>query len=84
MLATAARVYEEKVTSKSYTFITKSPLNTTNAMRVLLPAQPKKVTVTDAKGIKIAGFKSQWDAASKTSLIGFENNPDGVKVKLEW
>ncbi|MFD2865686.1 hypothetical protein [Mucilaginibacter antarcticus] len=84
VLATAARVYEEKVTSKSYTFITKSPLNTTNAMRVLLPAQPKKVTVTDAKGIKIAGFKSQWDAASKTSLIGFENNPDGVKVKLEW
>jgi hypothetical protein len=84
VLATAARVYEEKTSGKSYTFVTKSPLNTTNAMRVLLPSQPKKVIVTDAKGVAIAGFKNEWDAGSKTVLLGFENSPDGVKVRLEW
>jgi hypothetical protein len=84
VLATAARVYEEKIGKKSYAFIAKSPLNTTNAMRVLLPSQPKKITVTDAKGNTIADFKSQWDAESKTNFLGFENSPDGIKVKMEW
>ncbi|MGF7080127.1 hypothetical protein [Mucilaginibacter sp. UYCu711] len=83
VLATAARVYDEQVGKSSYSFVAKSPLNTTNAMRVLLPAQPKKVTVTDASGQAIDA-KSTWDAGSKTVLLGFENSPDGVKVELEW
>ncbi len=37
VLATAARVYDEKVGAKDYSFVVKSPLNTTNVMRVLLP-----------------------------------------------
>ncbi|NNU33525.1 hypothetical protein HK413_04055, partial [Mucilaginibacter sp. S1162] len=83
VLATAARAYDEQVGKNSYSFVAKSPLNTTNAMRVLLPAQPKKVTVTDASG-KTIEAKQQWDAGSKTILLGFENSPDGVKVRLEW
>ena len=37
VLATAARVYEENRTSDDYSFVAKSPSNTTNVMRVLLP-----------------------------------------------
>ncbi|MDP4292426.1 MAG: hypothetical protein Q8908_15215, partial [Bacteroidota bacterium] len=50
VVAAAARVYQETTGKNSYSFVAKSPLNTTNVMRVLLPAAPKKVTVSDAGG----------------------------------
>jgi hypothetical protein len=53
-------------------------------MRVLLPAEPKKITVTDTKGKSITDVKTAWDGVGKTSFLSFENNPDGIKVKLEW
>ena len=84
VLASASRIYEENIQRKSYSFIVKSPGNTTNVMRVLLPAEPKKITVMDAKGKLITDVKSSWDEGSKTSFLSFENEPDGVKVKLEW
>ncbi len=83
VLAAAARVYEEKVTKNGYAFIAKSPLNTTNVMRVLLPAKASKIQVTDAAGKSIP-VQSSWDAATKTCFLKFENNPEGVHVKLSW
>jgi hypothetical protein len=83
VLATAARVYEEKITRNAYAFVAKSPLNTTNVMRVLLPGEPKEASVTDAAGTRLPA-KTSWDASSKTYFLGFENNPDGVHVKLTW
>lgn len=84
VLATAARIYEEKRSGRSFAFLAKSPLNTTNAMRILLPAQPKKITVTDAKGQRLGGTQHSWDRLGKTSFLSFENNPEGVKVRLDW
>jgi intergrase/recombinase len=84
VLASASRVYEEKVEKKSYAFVVRSPLNTTNVLRVLLPAEPQKVTVVDGKGKSITDVKTSWDAGSKTSFLSFENDPDGIKVKFEW
>jgi hypothetical protein len=84
VLASASRVYEEKIEKKSYSFVVKSPLNTTNVMRVLLPAEPEKVTVIDGKGKLITDVKTSWDTLSKTSFLSFENDPDGIKVKFEW
>jgi hypothetical protein len=83
VLAAAARVYDEKVTKSTYTFVAKSPASTTNVMRVLLPAKAKEITVTDAAG-KAVESKTSWDAGSKTCFLSFENNPDGVQVKLRW
>jgi hypothetical protein len=83
VLAAAARVYDEKITKNSYAFVAKSPLNTTNVMRVLLPAKAKTVSVTDAAG-KALESTTSWDAGSKTYFLRFENNPDGVLVKLGW
>jgi hypothetical protein len=83
VLATAARVYNEKITKHSYSFIAKSPLNTNNVMRVLLPGKADKIEVTDATG-KVLQLNTSWDASSKTCFLSFENNPDGVHIKLSW
>jgi hypothetical protein len=84
VLAGAARVYNEVSGKKNYSFTAKSPLNTTNAMRVLLPAAPKKTTITDAKGQVLNDNQSVWDATSKTCFLSFENNPDGINVEFTW
>ncbi len=84
VLASASRVYEEKIEKKTYSFVVKSPANTTNVMRVLLPAEPKQITVTNEKGESIPDVKTSWDESSKTSFLSFENNPEGIKVKIKW
>ncbi len=84
ILAAASRSYDEVRTKYSYSFITKSPLNTTNVMRVLLPSAPKTIVITDSKGKENEGATSSWDENSKTCLLGFENNPDGVHVLFKW
>jgi hypothetical protein len=83
VLATAARVYEEKITKNEYAFVAKSPANTTNVMRILLPEKVEEIKVTDAAG-KAWPSKTSWDASSKTCFLSFENMPEGVYVKLSW
>lgn len=78
VLAAAARIYDEQVAANSYAFTAKSPVNTINAMRVLLPAKPRKV-VTSGKN-----FSQSWDEGSRTLYLGFDNQPDGVKVHIQW
>ena len=84
VLCGAARVYDEKVKKASYSFVAKSPAETTNVMRVLLPAAPKKVKIQDAEGEDIKEATSEWDEASRTLLLTFENSPEGVQVKCKW
>lgn len=83
VLAAAARIYEEKVANDSYSFVAKSPLNTTNVMRVLLPEKPKNLQVTDSTGASLQA-ESSWDEGSKTYFLSFENSPEGVRVKFSW
>jgi len=84
VLATAARIYKETMKDNSYSFIAKSPLNTTNSMRVLLPQKPKFILVKDARGTTLTDVKSSWDALSNTCWLSFENNPEGIEVAIEW
>lgn len=84
VLASACRIYNEAVKAKSYSFIAKSPLNTRNSMRILLPAAPVRTILTDARGGKITDLQSSWDAASHTYYLGFDNSPDGISVELGW
>src|ERR1700761_3781677 len=84
VLTSASRIYDEKVQAGSYTFIAKSPAKTLNSARVLLPSQPKTITVTDNNGQTITDVKSSWDASSNTEYLGFANSPDGIKVELKW
>jgi hypothetical protein len=84
VLAYASRIYDSKVTQNSYTFIAKSPINTINSSRVLLPSKPGKITVTDHDGQSVKDVKSSWDESSHTLFLGFDNSPDGIKVNIEW
>jgi hypothetical protein len=78
VLASASRQYDEQTGKRSYSFIAKSPSETNNVMRILLPKQPKNVKVSAQT------FTSEWDKATHTLLLQFENNPEGVQVNIEW
>lgn len=84
VLASASRIYEEHVLAGSYSFVAKSPVNTLNSMRVLLPAEPRTIAVTDSKGQTITDVKTSWDKSSNTLYLGFANSPAGIKVDLKW
>lgn len=83
VLASASRVYGEVRKGKSYSFVIKSPVETINVMRVLLPSQAKSTEVTDAEG-NVVEATSTWDEHSHTCFLRFPNHPDGVKVMLGW
>lgn len=84
VLATAGRVYDEEIDKNQYSFVVKSPLNTINVMRVLLPVKAQSVSISDANGNSLELIQETWDKASKTYFLSFENNPEGVFVKLSW
>ncbi|MEN6456400.1 MAG: hypothetical protein ABFD10_19265 [Prolixibacteraceae bacterium] len=84
VLAGASRIYDEMRTKTSYSFVAKSPLNTTNVMRVLLPAEPGKCLVSDHQGNEVKEAVWEWNEESRTVLLNFENSPEGIKVELSW
>lgn len=84
VLAGASRVYNEIRQGRRYSFTVRSPRNTTNAMRILLPSAPTKTEITDAGGMVIKDVKINWDKASRTCFISFENNPEGVNVSMSF
>ena len=84
VLASAARVSLEKHNENSYSFVCKSPVETNNAMRILLPEKPNSITVKNKDSGKDLKFEKLWDDGSKTLLLKFENLPNGVQVQLQW
>ena len=78
VLAAASRQSDEVIGKRTYSFIAKSPAETDNVMRILLPREPKGIMVSSNQ------FTSEWDSDTHTLLLQFENNPDGVHVKIEW
>lgn len=80
VLAAASREYEEQIKSNSYSFVAKSPIETTNVSRVLLPKKPKSVIVNKEEVFQ----EKNWDHYTKTYLLEFENNPGGVSVSFQW
>jgi len=80
ILASASRAYDETVGARTYSFVAKSPVETTNVSRVLLPRAPKSVMVDGHETFVAAS----WDSLTKTYLLKFENSPDGVTVEFKW
>ena len=80
ILAAASRAYDIEKGKNSFSYTAKSPIETINVTRILLPRQPKSVLVN---GTEVVG-ETSWDEASKTCLLKFDNSPDGVKVKINW
>jgi len=84
VLVTAARVYQQLRTLHDYSFVCKSPLNTVNSMRMLLPRAPLKIVVTDANGASVQPLGQSWDERSHTYYLSFDNSPNGIHVKFDW
>lgn len=84
VLVSACRIYDEKSSAQSYAFVCKSPLNTLNRMRILLPAAPVKISIMNDRGAVPTNIKKEWDATSHTLLLGFNNSPEGIKVEITW
>jgi hypothetical protein len=78
VLCGASGIYDCKYGKRSFSFTAKSPANTTNASRILLPRQPVKVTANRSD------CDFLWDERSHTCLVKFENSPDGVNVEINW
>jgi hypothetical protein len=83
VLCAASRLYDEKREKLTYSFITKSPSDTHNAMRILLPAKPVSIAVKDIEGKPVENT-NDWDELSHTCLLQFLNSSDGVKVEIKW
>lgn len=83
VLATAARVSDEKREARSYSFVAKSPVETTNVMRILLPEEVVLCDVRESQGEPVA-YTHNWDAESRTLFLSFENQPDGISVTIKW
>ncbi len=84
VLASASRIYNEVRDEKGYSFVCKSPAKTINSMRVLLPVKPVEVLATNAAGEKLEAVRSSWDANSGTFYLSFDNNPEGISIRLSW
>lgn len=80
VLAGASRVYDEKSGKRSYSFVAKSPIETTNVSRVLLPKKPASVLIDGRERFA----ENAWNPQTRTYLLQFENDPDGVEVKFAW
>lgn len=80
VLASASRESNEVRTGNSYAYVAKSPVDTDNVSRVLLPKQPRSVKINGVESYDA----SRWHKGSKTYLIEFENSPEGVAVEFNW
>ena len=81
VLCGASRIYDEAATPSGYSFVAKSPANSTNVSRVLLPKKPSKTLVNAVERVDI---DKSWDEDSNTYLLTFENDPDGVQISFSW
>jgi hypothetical protein len=84
VLASASRIYNEKRMQRSFSFLSRSALNTVNAMRILLPSSPKNISLKNQEDKDVAILGSSWDAKSGTLFLSFDNQPEGIKVVVDW
>ncbi len=84
VLCAASRVYHQTMSAREYSFVTAGPAGTNDVMRILLPSSPVGVVISDNQGNRLHQVKTNWDAKSRTLLLQFKNNPDGVNVIIKW
>ena len=80
ILAAASRAENETISGHTFSYVAKSPSATVNVSRVILPSAPKSLKVNGRDCLD----GNCWDAPSRTYLLKFENNPDGVDVEFVW
>jgi hypothetical protein len=84
VLAAASRIYEESIGKNSYSFISKSPADTWNMMRICLPSKPQTLRITDHQGKDVTQMQMSWHEQTNTCLLQFENFSEGRRVEIYW
>ena len=84
VLCGASRIYDEVSQKGFYSFTAKSPAETSNVSRVILPKKPKELKALNPDGELMTDAEYLWDETSKTCLLKFENNPDGITIEIKW
>ncbi|MEW6235647.1 MAG: hypothetical protein AB1656_09695 [Candidatus Omnitrophota bacterium] len=83
ILAASSRAYEEKREKGYYSFTMKGPASTNGIARLLLPVEHKSLSAKGPDGQAI-DLQPQWDAGTRTLLIRYPNQPDGVDIEIEY
>ncbi|MBN2329736.1 MAG: hypothetical protein JXR73_21525 [Candidatus Omnitrophica bacterium] len=83
VLAASSRAYEEKRGEHQYSFVMKSPVATDGVARILLPSKPTSSRAVGPDGQSM-DLQPQWDAETKTLLVRYPNQPDGVRIEVEF
>jgi len=79
MLAAAGRIERWNPGESSLHFTLATPADVQVAARLLLPADPKTITVAGKPAAD-----SRWDQASSTLLLRHPGDPKGVEVSVRW
>jgi hypothetical protein len=79
MLAAAGRVQEWQPGDRSLRYSLATPEGVQVAARLLLPAEPKTITVAGKPSTDY-----QWDKESSTLLLRHPGEPKGVDVTIAW
>ncbi|MBO7099453.1 MAG: hypothetical protein J6W21_06275 [Bacteroidaceae bacterium] len=90
IIAAASRQYEEKISDEGFSFICKSPLNTTNIICFYLPKDygMEQISCTNAEG-KSVGYMARKITAPVNAIsrrllwLTFENSPDGINIQIK-
>jgi hypothetical protein len=53
-------------------------------MRILLPSSPKNLSLKNQEDKDVAILASSWDTKSGTLFLSFDNQPEGIKVVVDW
>jgi hypothetical protein len=81
VLASASRIRDERLSARSLRFNSRGPSATTAATRIFLPREPKEVA-SSKPSHQLA--QKEWDPASQTLLLIYENVPGGVDITVRW
>ena len=82
ILAAAARVEDFKAGTDGCSFTATGPEGIVCAVRIALCKPPKEVTAR--RGAAEISILGEYDEATQTALLEFDNSPDGVQVDIRF
>ncbi|MCB0283085.1 MAG: hypothetical protein KDF60_10930 [Calditrichaeota bacterium] len=82
VVASASRVSDEAANEDNFECLLRGPKNTNGVARIFTSHKPQNVTLLDSQD-NLISQKYDWNELSKTICIRYDNQPEGVRVKIE-
>jgi hypothetical protein len=81
VIASASRIRDEASDGDAFTFRSRGPAGTRCITRIALKAKPKHVTVR--QGASLYPLTQEWDEASKTLVLRYDNVANPLLIRCE-